>query len=223
MARANEKGSPFSFYTLPAALPLSCLFGGVLSSPLVSENCLIFVIDVVLGEGEASLPLSKERKRAAALPLSTFESRFLFSLSIFSLLRKGPSPPASLDGVEVLGRLPREHVGRLAAEVAVRRRLQVARLAQVERARDQSRAEVERLEHLREDLLVGDLARAVGVDVDRERLRDADGVRDLHDRAAGQARGDDGLGRLARDVGAGAVDLGRVLAREGAAAVGSPA
>mgnify|MGYP007025682788 CR=1 FL=1 len=129
----------------------------------------------------------------------------------------------SLDGVEVLGRLPREYVGRLAAEVAVGRRLEVARLGQVERARDQSRAEVEGLEHLGQDLLVRDLARLVGVDVDRQRLRDADGVRDLDQRAAGEARGDDRLGGLAGDVGSGAVDLGRVLSGEGAAAVGSPA
>ena len=134
-------------------------------------------------------------------------------------------PPTSslLDGVEVLGRLPREHVGRLAAEVAVGRRLEVARLGEVERARDEPGPEVEGLEHLGEDLLVRDLARAVGVDVDGQGLGDADGVRDLHERAAGEARGDDRLGGLAGDVGSRAVDLGGVLAGEGAAAVGSPA
>ena len=41
----------------------------------------------------------------------------------------------------------------------------------------------------------------------------------LHERAAGEAGADDGLGGLARDVGAAAVHLGRVLAAERAAAV----
>ena len=45
----------------------------------------------------------------------------------------------------------------------------------------------------------------------------------LHERAAREAGADDGLGGLARDVGARAVDLGRVLARESAAAVRAPA
>uniref|UniRef100_J3KZC6 Uncharacterized protein n=1 Tax=Oryza brachyantha TaxID=4533 RepID=J3KZC6_ORYBR len=85
------------------------------------------------------------------------------------------------------------------------------------------RPEVEVLLHDVEDLLVGDLAGAVGVDEHGERLGHANGVGHLHDAAAGEAAGDDALGRLPGDVGAAAVDLGRVLAGEGAAAVGSPA
>ena len=192
---------------------------------------MLLLLLKVVSKGGAGPPLSlsKERRRRRERPhhqkpspsffFSVVEkSRFLsFSLS------STPSLLLLSDGVEVLGRLPREDVGRLAAEVAVGRRLQVARLGQVERARDQSGPEVEGLEHLGEDLLVRDLARAVRVDVHRQRLRDADGVRDLHERAAGEPGRDDRLGGLARDVGAGAVDLGRVLAGEGAAAVGSPA
>ena len=64
---------------------------------------------------------------------------------------------------------------------------------------------------------------AVGLDEERERLGDADGVRELHERALAQARLDDRLGHPAARVGGRAVDLGRVLAREGAAAVGAPA
>ena len=54
-------------------------------------------------------------------------------------------------------------------------------------------------------------------------MRDPDRVGDLDLAAVGEARGDHVLGHPARRVGGGAVDLGRVLAREGAAAVASHA
>ena len=57
---------------------------------------------------------------------------------------------------------------------------------------------------------------------DRDRLRDADRVGDLHLAAVGEAGGDDVLGHVARGVGGRAVDLRRVLARERAAAVAAP-
>jgi hypothetical protein len=57
------------------------------------------------------------------------------------------------------------------------------------------------------------------VDVDRHRLGHADGVGELDGAAVGEAGGDDVLGEVARRIGGRAVDLGRVLAREGAAAV----
>ena len=44
----------------------------------------------------------------------------------------------------------------------------------------------------------------------------------LHKGAAGELRANNGLGGLAGDVGARAVDLGGVLAGEGAASVGAP-
>src|SRR3546814_19488773 len=62
-------------------------------------------------------------------------------------------------------------------------------------------------------------------DLDRDagRLGDADGVADLHLAAVGQASGDHVLGAGARGVGGRAVDLGRVLTGETAAAVAGPA
>ena len=57
------------------------------------------------------------------------------------------------------------------------------------------------------------------LELDRDRARDADRVGDAHLAAPRGARGDDVLGDPARRVGAGAVDLGGVLARERAAAV----
>ena len=62
-----------------------------------------------------------------------------------------------------------------------------------------------------------------GVDVDADRLGDADGVGELDLAALGQAGGDDVLGDVAGHVGGRAVDLGGVLAAEGAAAVAAPA
>ena len=69
------------------------------------------------------------------------------------------------------------------------------------------------------ELAFVDVAGAVQVDVDRQRLGDADRVGELQRAAVGEARGDDVLGEIARRVGGRAVDLGRVLAGEGAAAV----
>ena len=63
------------------------------------------------------------------------------------------------------------------------------------------------------------LAGAVGVDIDRQRLGDADGIGELDGAAVGDARRDDVLGQIARGIGRRAIDLGRVLAGEGAAAV----
>ena len=93
---------------------------------------------------------------------------------------------------------------------------------EVERLAHHTRAEVERLLDLFEASASGILP-SVRVDVDGQRLGDTDGVGDLEQGATGETRGDDGLGRLAGDVRAGAVDLGRVLSGEGAAAVGAPA
>src|SRR5690606_17184923 len=76
--------------------------------------------------------------------------------------------------------------------------------------------------HVAENLLERrfvDLAGAVQVDVDGERLGDPDGVAQLNGRAFREAGGDDVLGEVARGVGGRAVDLGGVLAREGTAAV----
>lgn len=86
-------------------------------------------------------------------------------------------------------------------------------------------AEVERLLHGRQDLLVihAGLSAAIGVHVDGQGLGHADGIRHLHQAALGQAARHNGLGSLAGDVGAGAVHLGGVLAGEGAATVGAPA
>src|SRR5260370_29710031 len=59
----------------------------------------------------------------------------------------------------------------------------------------------------------------MGVDIDRQRPRHADRVSQLQRAALGEAGGDDVLGEIARGIGCGAVDLGRVLAGERTAAM----
>ncbi len=85
-------------------------------------------------------------------------------------------------------------------------------------ARGQAAELVDALDR-RFDLVVADRAGAVGVDIERQRLRHADRIGELDRAALGEARGDDVLGEIARDVRGRAVDLGRVLAAERAAAV----
>ena len=87
---------------------------------------------------------------------------------------------------------------------------------EVERLAHHARTEIERGLDLGEDFGIRNLTGAVGVDVHGQRLGDADGVGDLEQASARETRGDDGLGRLAGDVRARAVDLGRVLTGEGA-------
>ena len=69
------------------------------------------------------------------------------------------------------------------------------------------------------DLLVRDLAGAERLDREADRPGDADAVGDLDLEAVGEAGGDDVLGDPAGRVRRRAVDLRRILAREGATAV----
>ncbi len=101
-----------------------------------------------------------------------------------------------LDDVQLL---PRQvEVG--AAEVAVRRYLLVDRAAQLEAVDDRGGAQVEMLlDQAADDLLV-DMRGAERLERDRGRVRDADGVRDLHLEAVGEAGGDDVLGDVTGGV-----------------------
>ena len=63
------------------------------------------------------------------------------------------------------------------------------------------------------------MAGAVQIDIDRQRLGDADRVGELQRAAVGEPGRDDVLGEIAGGVGGRTVDLGRILAGEGAAAV----
>ena len=101
--------------------------------------------------------------------------------------------------------------------------LEVDGLGKVELLDNDTGAEVEVVADDLDELVRGLLRGAVGVDVDREGLGDTDGVRELDEGTAGEAGGDKRLGDPAADVGSRAIDLGEVLAGEGATTVGTPA
>src|SRR5438309_3995067 len=107
----------------------------------------------------------------------------------------------------------------VAAEVAVRRGLLVDRPVQLEVLPEGAGPQVEVLVDELGDLRLGHALGPVGLDHQRHRVRHADGVRDLDLAAVGQAGGHDVLRDVARRIGGRAVDLRRILAGEGAAAV----
>ena len=109
------------------------------------------------------------------------------------------------------------------AEMAAAGGFAVDRPTQVEVLDDPGRGQREELSDQVGDLGVGDLAGAEGVDVDADRLGNADGVGELNLASLGQAGGDDVLGDVAGHVGGRAVDLRGVLAAESAAAVAAHA
>lgn len=123
--------------------------------------------------------------------------------------------------LEGLGLLPGEAL--VGAKVAVLGRLEVDGLGEVELLDNDTGAEVEVGADDLDELIRVLLRGAVGVDVDRQGLRNTDGVRELDEATAGEAGGDERLGDPAADVGSRSVDLGEVLAGEGTTAVGTPA
>src|SRR5215208_4573031 len=114
--------------------------------------------------------------------------------------------------------LPREVVV-LAAEVAVGRGLLIDRAVQPEVVAEGAGPQVEVLAHELRDLRAADLLRAERLHHQRDGVRDADRIGDLHLAALREPGRDDVLGDVAGGIRGGAVDLARVLAREGAAAV----
>ena len=120
-----------------------------------------------------------------------------------------------------IGLLPGEAaiLVRRAAEMTVGGGAPVDRPVELEGAADVGRRQAEQLRQDLLELLFFHLAGAVGVDQNRHRIGDTDRVGDLDRAALGNAGGHHVLGEIARSVGCRAVDLGRVLAGEGAAAV----
>src|SRR5437764_869652 len=130
----------------------------------------------------------------------------------------GSEAEGALDVVELGGALPGELLLR-APEMAVGGRALVDRLAQVEVADDRCRTQVEHVLDRCTDLGRVDGLGAERLDHDRNRPGDADGIGDLDLATAGGASGDDVLGHPPGRIRGRAVDLARVLAREGTAAV----
>src|SRR5574340_1633169 len=103
--------------------------------------------------------------------------------------------------------------------MAVARGPGVDRTQQVEHRDDALGTQVEVRQDQFDDLRFGNLAGTEGVDHQRGRPGDADGVADLHHALVGQAGGDDVLRHVTAGVGGGTVDLGRILAGKSAPAV----
>lgn len=85
--------------------------------------------------------------------------------------------------LQILGLLPRE---RLVGEVSVLGRLAVDRVRQVELLDDHTRTHVEVLADDLDQLVRGLGRSAVGLDKERERLSNTDGVRELDQAPAGE-------------------------------------
>src|SRR5262245_52474329 len=105
----------------------------------------------------------------------------------------------ALEGRGLVGALPRE-LRLAAAEMTEGGGLSVDRPAQIELLHDSARRQLEVIANDLRDLLFGDSARALGVDHDRHRVGDADGVRELDERAVCDAGRDDVLRNVARHV-----------------------
>jgi len=102
-----------------------------------------------------------------------------------------------------------------AAEVTIGRGLGIDRLVEVQVPADARRRQVDNLADRGFHLIFGHLlACFVQVDIDRQRLGNADGVGQLDRATISQAGGDNILGEVAGDIGSRTVDLCRVLAGE---------
>lgn len=121
--------------------------------------------------------------------------------------------------MELLGLFPGESG---AAEMTVGGGLLVDGLLQIQCLDDFSRAKIEVLLHNLQKLLLALRRRAVAEDGDGEGLGDTDGVGDLDQDALAEAGLDEGLGDPAGGISGGTIDLGEVLAREGATSMSSP-
>ena len=116
---------------------------------------------------------------------------------------------------------------RAIAEMTVGGRRLEDRIFQTETLDDRRRPQVEELLDAAGDLAVGHCGnrcgafRAVGVDIDRQWLGDADGIRQFDEYFVRDARRDHVLGDMAGGVCGRTVDFRGVLARKGAAAMGA--
>merc|ERR1712228_1130207 len=131
---------------------------------------------------------------------------------------------------KVLGILPLEKLDaifgvRLAPEMTVCRCLLVLRLTQCERHRDRARPAIELDFDDVRDVVRRELTTlsTIGLDEERQWLRDTDRVRKLHKRPLAQTTLHDRLGHLPADVCRGSIHLRRILPREDASAMRTPA
>ena len=124
-----------------------------------------------------------------------FKTGFVFMCFQYKLLQSSRFPQR----FRSIGLFPGEALV-FAPEVPVSRGLAVNGAAQVQVADDGAGAQVEVLTDQFGDLLIGDFARAEGLDVDRERVRHANGVSHLDLAAVSQPGSHHVLGHPAAGV-----------------------
>jgi hypothetical protein len=122
--------------------------------------------------------------------------------------------------LELLGLLPGEL---LVSEVTVLRGLVVDGVREVQLLNDDTRAHVEVGLDDVDKLVRGLVGGAIGLDEERERLGNTNGIRELDEGATGQLGVNQRLGDPASEVGSGTIDLGVVLSGESTTTVGTPA
>src|ERR1051325_2805148 len=110
-------------------------------------------------------------------------------------------------------------VGIFAAEMSISRGLLIDRTAQLKRLDNPFRSKLEVLANKLFQLLFTDLAGSEGIYQHADRLSDADSVSKLHFATICKTGSNNIFGDVARHVTGRAVNLGRVLAAESAAAV----
>lgn len=120
---------------------------------------------------------------------------------------------------ESLGLFPWEA---LVGEMAVLGGLEVDWLGQVQLLDDDTRSHVEVSLDDVDELFAGLVGGAVGLDEQREGLRDTDGIGQLHERTACEFGANERFGDPACQVGGRSVDLGVILSGEGTTTVGTP-
>src|SRR5690606_28186159 len=129
-----------------------------------------------------------------------------------------PCSGCLLEDLSLVDRFPAE-LWLCATEVAVSRHLAVNGAQQVEHFDNAARTQVEVFAYQAGDLVVGNHARALGVDRDVDGLSHANSVAQLHLALTRQPGGHDVLGHITRGIGCRAVHLRWILARERDAAV----
>ena len=107
----------------------------------------------------------------------------------------------------------------LAAEMAIGRGARIDRPVELQMLADAARLQAHQLRQHRRQLRLIDFARAVQIDIERQRIGDADGVGNLDRAAIGETRRHDVLRQIARGIRGRTIDLGRILAGERAAAM----
>jgi hypothetical protein len=123
--------------------------------------------------------------------------------------------------LEGLRGLPLE-VGIIATKVTIRSSLVVDGAAKVKLAHDASRAEIKVVVDDLEEISIGLLTSAVGVNENGQRLSDTDGVGNLNQAAAAETSSNEGLGDPTGSIGSRAINLGGILSGEGTTTVSSP-